>query len=79
MHSKWELSANLADKQVLQNTLIMMAENEPILIPASAEGMERAVPNLTRTLIKDCGHWTQQEQPAEVNRLILEFLADLRK
>ncbi len=75
----WELSANLADKQVLQNTLIMMAENDPILIPASAEGMERAVPNLTRTLIKDCGHWTQQEQPAEVNRLILEFLADLRK
>jgi len=25
-------------------------------------------------LVEDAGHWVQQEQPAEVSRLILEFL-----
>jgi pimeloyl-ACP methyl ester carboxylesterase len=25
-------------------------------------------------LIKDAGHWVQQEQPDETNRLLLEFL-----
>jgi pimeloyl-ACP methyl ester carboxylesterase len=40
-----------------------------------AAGMERWVPNLARTvLIKDCGHWTQQEKPEEVNRALIEFL-----
>jgi soluble epoxide hydrolase/lipid-phosphate phosphatase len=43
-----------------------------------AEGMETWVPNLRRThLVEDCGHWTQQEKPDEVNRVLIEFLADL--
>jgi microsomal epoxide hydrolase/non-specific protein-tyrosine kinase len=57
---------------------MICAENDPILIPASAEGMEKYVPDLTKKLIKDCGHWTQQEQPEEVNRLIIEWLGDLK-
>jgi pimeloyl-ACP methyl ester carboxylesterase len=28
--------------------------------------------------VKNCGHWTQQEKPDEVNRALLEFLADLQ-
>jgi pimeloyl-ACP methyl ester carboxylesterase len=27
-------------------------------------------------LIDGAGHWVQQEQPAEVSRLLLEFLRD---
>lgn len=30
-----------------------------------------------KTNVRDCGHWTQQEQPDEVNRLIIEFLRDI--
>jgi pimeloyl-ACP methyl ester carboxylesterase len=30
-------------------------------------------------LIEGSGHWTQQEKPEEVNRAMLEFLAELRK
>ncbi len=26
------------------------------------------------TVIEDCGHWVQQERPAEVNAVLLEFL-----
>ena len=42
--------------------------------------MSNWVPNLRKTvLVKGSGHWTQQEKPDEVNRAILEFLADLKK
>jgi pimeloyl-ACP methyl ester carboxylesterase len=36
------------------------------------------VPNLRGTLLlPGCGHWTQQERPAEVNAALLAFLRDL--
>jgi len=28
-------------------------------------------------MIPGCGHWTQQERPAEVNAALLEFLGSL--
>jgi pimeloyl-ACP methyl ester carboxylesterase len=44
------------------------------LLPA----LPRFVPNLRKTLIlPGCGHWTQQERPAEVNAAMLEFLKGL--
>ncbi len=27
-----------------------------------------------RKLIKDCGHWTQQEHPNQVNALLIDWL-----
>ena len=74
----WETTAYLEGRQVTMPALMICAENDPILIPQSAEGMEKYIPDLTTRLIKNCGHWTQQEQPDEVNRLILEFLQDLK-
>jgi pimeloyl-ACP methyl ester carboxylesterase len=42
----------------------------------SFEPMEAAVPNLRKiVLLPACGHWTQQERPAEVNAELLDFLA----
>jgi pimeloyl-ACP methyl ester carboxylesterase len=36
------------------------------------------VPQLRGTLmLPGCGHWTQQERPAEVNKAMLEFLRGL--
>jgi pimeloyl-ACP methyl ester carboxylesterase len=41
--------------------------------------MERNVPNLVRkAILPGVGHWTQQERPEEVNRLLLEFLRGLK-
>jgi pimeloyl-ACP methyl ester carboxylesterase len=40
--------------------------------------MRQWIPDLRLAHIKRCSHWTQQEKPDEVNRLILDFLADLR-
>jgi pimeloyl-ACP methyl ester carboxylesterase len=29
-------------------------------------------------MLPGCGHWTQQERPAEVNEALVEFLTGLR-
>ena len=39
-----------------------------------ANGMERNVPDLEKHTIMDCGHWTQQEKPDELNKLIVDWL-----
>jgi pimeloyl-ACP methyl ester carboxylesterase len=54
--------------------LMIMAENDVVLAPAMAEGMERHVPHLEKVLIRDCGHWTQQEKPAETNAAMIDWL-----
>ena len=42
------------------------------------EALPRFVPNLKRAVVLEGGgHWTQQERPAEVNQLLLEFLQSL--
>ncbi len=74
----WETTAHLEGKQITMPTLMIAAENDPILIPQMTDGMEDIIPNLTKHLIRDCGHWTQLERPDEVNRLMIEFLDDLR-
>jgi len=40
--------------------------------------MRRWIADLRIANIRRCSHWTQQEKPDEVNRLILEFIAGLR-
>jgi pimeloyl-ACP methyl ester carboxylesterase len=75
----WEESASLPQR-VEQPALMITAELDVVLRPEMAEGMKTWVPNLGKTvLIKGSGHWTQQEKPAEVNRALLDFLADLKK
>jgi pimeloyl-ACP methyl ester carboxylesterase len=36
--------------------------------------MKPHVPDLEIQMIENCGHWTQQEEPAEVNALIVDWL-----
>ncbi len=75
----WELTAYLHGAKVPQPALMITAELDPVLRPEMAAGMKTWVPHLRAThQIADCGHWTQQEKPEEVNRLLIDFLADLR-
>jgi pimeloyl-ACP methyl ester carboxylesterase len=69
----WERSADLPDR-VDHPALMITAENDPFLPPSLAEGMERFVPDLETHMIPGCGHWTQQEWPDEVNRVLLGWL-----
>jgi len=49
----------------------------PTLLGAKAiEAFDQNLPSLVGShILAGCGHWTQQEQPAEVNRIVLDFLA----
>ena len=54
--------------------LMIMAEDDVVLSPAMADGMERFVPDLEKVLIKKCGHWTQQEHPEETSTAMIAWL-----
>ena len=69
----WERSAEIVD-HVQAPSLMVMAELDAVLPPSAADGMEAYVPDLEKVLIKDSGHWTQQEQPEAVNRTLLGWL-----
>jgi len=78
----WELMAPFAGARVQVPALYVAGDRDLVvafrgmdqLIP----NLKMLVPNLRRTLmLPGCGHWTQQERPAEVNAAILEFLRGL--
>jgi microsomal epoxide hydrolase len=54
--------------------LYIGAEHDVILRPSSANGMEDFIADLQKHTVKDCGHWTQQEKPDEVNRVMIDWL-----
>jgi len=70
----WEKSAGLPDKIDLP-CLMIMAENDAVLPPSAADGMEAYIADLEKSLVRDCGHWTQQERPDDVNRIILDWMS----
>jgi pimeloyl-ACP methyl ester carboxylesterase len=69
----WRLAEDLGEK-VVAPALMIMAEKDAVLPPSAADGMEAFVTDLEKMLIKDSGHWTQQEKPDQVNRAILNWM-----
>ncbi len=74
----WEDARAIADPTIRVPAMMITAEHDRILRPEAAEPMRKLIPDLRIELIRNCAHWTQQERPAEVNALLLDFLADLR-
>ena len=74
----WEDSRALPDPVIRIPAMMVTAENDLILRPEAAEPMRQWIPDLRIEHIKNCAHWTQQERPEEVNRLLIDFLGDLR-
>ena len=78
MDRNWELTAHLAEAKVSQPALFVAGERDGVLMMAPPDAMRPYVPNLRSVvLIPGCGHWTQQERPAEVNAALIEFLRGL--
>jgi pimeloyl-ACP methyl ester carboxylesterase len=69
-----DATAHLANAPITQPTLMVTADRDPILPPTLVEGMDRWVTDLTVHGISDSGHWTQQEQPDQVNAVIIDWL-----
>jgi pimeloyl-ACP methyl ester carboxylesterase len=55
-------------------TLLLWAEDDVALGKPLTYGLERWVPNLQIRYIPNCGHWVQNEAPAEVNEKLMAFL-----
>ncbi|MBT8248139.1 MAG: alpha/beta hydrolase [Acidimicrobiia bacterium] len=70
-------TANLANAPVTVPTMVVATDSDPVLPASLLDGMERWVPDLRTEVVAECGHWTQQEQPEAVNRLLIDFLGDL--
>ena len=69
----WEQLEGL-DHVVDIPTLFIGAHNDVVIRLEHIEGMKPLVSDLSIHML-DCGHWTQQEKPAEVNRLIVDWLS----
>jgi pimeloyl-ACP methyl ester carboxylesterase len=78
----WEIQASLAGAPVTVPALYVAGDRD---FTVSFPGMEqhllnfkRFVPALQRNqMLPGCGHWTQQERPAEVNAALIAFLGSL--
>lgn len=77
---RWELTRFLNGAKLRQPALFVAGENDLViaLSQRAFETLEETVPNLTKkVLLPGAGHWIQQERWAEVNQLLIAFLADL--
>jgi len=76
----WELTPFLSGAKLHQPVLFVAGEFDPVItmLREAFDTLEQTVPNLRKkVLLPGAGHWIQQERPAEVNQLLIEFLAGL--
>lgn len=78
----WELQAALAGAPVTVPALYIAGDRDFIVsfpgMDQLLQNLKRVVPRLTGIqMIPGCGHWTQQERPAEVNAALIDFLRAL--
>lgn len=55
-------------------TLVIWGERDTALLPGLLDGLDELVTDLTVKRIPDGSHWVIHEHPAEVNRMIREFI-----
>jgi pimeloyl-ACP methyl ester carboxylesterase len=79
----WELMAAWHRAPLLQRSLFIGGDRDLVFhfpgFPQLVQALPKiSMPFLTKAIVLEgCGHWTQQERPAEVNELLVEFLAGL--
>jgi pimeloyl-ACP methyl ester carboxylesterase len=77
----WALTPFLDGAKLRQPTLFIAGDRDGVLgfWGEEVEAMDQHVPNLFKKIIlPGVGHWTQQERPGEVNRLLIEFLRGIK-
>lgn len=73
-HRNWETTPQLENARIEAPSLMITAERDPVLRPEMAASMPALVPDLETVMIQGCGHWTQQERPEELNRILIDWL-----
>ena len=78
----WELMAPFAGLRVAVPALYVAGDRDLVVGFAGAAqliaNLKTFVPELRDTImLPGCGHWTQQERPAEVGAAMIDFLREL--
>ena len=71
----WETTPEVGVAKLGLPCLMVTAEWDWALRPEFAAGMPALCADLEIHQIAKCGHWTQQEHPAELNRILVDWLA----
>ncbi len=72
--ANWK-STKGVDQTVRVPALFIGADSDIVISRKRIAAMTPYVEDLEIRMIEDCGHWTQQEKPAELNRIMLDWLA----
>jgi pimeloyl-ACP methyl ester carboxylesterase len=67
-------STKKVNQTVRVPSLFVGASDDAIISAKQIEAMKPHVPDLEVQIIDDCGHWTQQEKPQELNEILLDWL-----
>ena len=73
----WKSTPFLDGAKILQPSLFLAGEHDMVINMqrGSYDSLKVNMPNLTQNvLIPGAGHWVQQEKPAEVNKILIDFL-----
>ncbi len=71
----WEKAPEVGSAKIDVPSLMVTAEWDHALRPEMAAGMPALVSDLETILIEKCGHWTQQEKPDALNRILVDWLS----
>jgi pimeloyl-ACP methyl ester carboxylesterase len=73
----WQRTAALADRQIEQPALFLLGDMDPVgtLEAYTLKQMPKRIARLEQHVLKDCGHWIQNERAEQVNQLLLAFLS----
>jgi len=69
----WETQTAF-DQRIEIPTLFIGAVNDVVVALEHIEAMKPLVDDLEIHMLENCGHWSQQEKPGEVNRLMIDWL-----
>ncbi|XP_030641958.1 bifunctional epoxide hydrolase 2 [Chanos chanos] len=75
----WRWMCSRPRDPITMPALMVTAGKDPVLLPAFTKGMEEAIPNLKKEHIEECGHWTQMDRPAELNKILIAWLKEIHQ
>ncbi|MER7047189.1 alpha/beta fold hydrolase [Streptomyces jumonjinensis] len=79
MDRDWALTGAWAGARILQPALYIGGDKDGpgVWLKQAIENFPSTMPRAQTHLLKDCGHWMQQEQPEQVNALLTQWLGAL--